>query len=70
MNNARDKCVELLALADIQVNGDRPWDIQVNNDDLYMRLLAEGSLALGEGYTDGWWGRRQCRSGHMQSAEI
>lgn len=55
MNNARNKCVELLALADIQVDGDRPWDIQVNNDDLYMRLLAEGSLALGEGYTDGWW---------------
>ncbi len=55
MNNARNKCAELLALADIQIDGDRPWDMQVHNDGLYMRLLAEGSLALGEGYMERWW---------------
>ncbi|MFA4931276.1 MAG: class I SAM-dependent methyltransferase, partial [Patescibacteria group bacterium] len=41
--------------ADIQINGSRPWDIQVHNPDFYARLLAGGSLTLGESYMDGWW---------------
>ncbi len=45
----------LFALADIQVNGSKPWDIQVHNDAFYDRVLAGGSLALGESYMDGWW---------------
>jgi len=45
----------LLANADVKINGERPWDIQVNNQDLYSRVLAGGSLALGESYMDGWW---------------
>ncbi len=44
-----------LAEADIQVDGNRPWDIQVHNPELYARLLAKGSLALGESYIEGWW---------------
>ncbi|WP_108125610.1 cyclopropane fatty acyl phospholipid synthase [Saccharospirillum mangrovi] len=47
--------IELLALADIRINGDRPWDIQVYNTDLYKRLLRDGSIGLGESYMDGWW---------------
>ena len=46
---------DLLGHADIKINGKRPWDIQVNNQDLYPRVLAGGSLALGESYMDGWW---------------
>lgn len=46
---------QLLDIADIQINGTRPWDIQVHNDELYQRVLAGGSLALGEAYMDGWW---------------
>ncbi len=46
---------ELLAAADVQINGSRPWDMQVHNDDLYARVIAGGSLALGEAYMDGWW---------------
>ncbi len=45
----------ILAPADIQINGHRPWDIQVNNPDFYERVLAGGSLALGETYMDRWW---------------
>jgi cyclopropane-fatty-acyl-phospholipid synthase len=45
----------LFAPADIVVNGDRPWDITVHNRELFRRLLAEGSLGLGESYMDGWW---------------
>ena len=46
---------ELLAAADIRVNGDRPWDIRVQNDNFYKRILSQGSLGLGESYMDGWW---------------
>jgi cyclopropane-fatty-acyl-phospholipid synthase len=45
----------LLETADIQVNGDRPWDIQVHNPGLYDRVLQESSMGLGESYMDGWW---------------
>jgi len=45
----------LLAPADIHIGGDRPWDIQVHDDRLYARLLAEGTLGVGESYMDGWW---------------
>jgi cyclopropane-fatty-acyl-phospholipid synthase len=46
---------DLWACADIQVNGDRPWDIRVNNPDVYRRIVAQGTLGLGEAYVDGWW---------------
>src|SRR5699024_9331048 len=46
---------KLLAKADVQINGDRPWDIQVHNNRLYERVLQEGSLGFGEAYMDGWW---------------
>lgn len=45
----------LLALADIQVGGNRPWDVQVHNPNFYARFLSQGSLGLGEAYMDGWW---------------
>ncbi|MFQ5474492.1 MAG: cyclopropane fatty acyl phospholipid synthase [Candidatus Nanoarchaeia archaeon] len=46
---------ECLSLANVQINGNRPWDIQVHNPKFYARSLAGGSLALGESYMDGWW---------------
>ena len=46
---------ELLELANIEVNGKNPWDIQVHNPDLYSRVLQETSLGLGESYMEGWW---------------
>lgn len=49
------KAKELLALADIEVGGSRPWDIQVHNPALYKRILAQGTLGIGEAYMDGWW---------------
>ncbi len=46
---------KILADAGIELNGDRPWDIQVHNPKTYRRILSGGSLALGESYMDGWW---------------
>ena len=46
---------ELLDYAGVQIDGQAPWDIQVHNPDFYARVIAGGSLALGESYMDGWW---------------
>lgn len=46
---------KLLKSAGIKINGKNPWDIKINNPKLYKRVLAGGSLALGESYMDGWW---------------
>lgn len=46
---------KLLATADVIVGGTRPWDIQVRDERLFSRVLAHGSLGLGEAYMDGWW---------------
>ncbi len=54
--NRYKKAIEtLLEGTDIQINGSRPWDIQVHNEQFYPRVLSSGSLALGESYMDGWW---------------
>jgi cyclopropane-fatty-acyl-phospholipid synthase len=45
----------LLSRADVAIDGDRPWDLQVHDSRLYARVLAQGSLGLGESYMDGWW---------------
>lgn len=55
MNKTKQKVSELLALADVQINGSRPWDIQVHDERLYGRVLSAGGLGFGEAYMDGWW---------------
>ncbi len=42
-------------IAGININGNNPGDIQVHDDRFYQRVLAQGSLGLGESYMDGWW---------------
>ncbi|MBT4257721.1 cyclopropane fatty acyl phospholipid synthase [archaeon] len=51
----KQKTQEILNLAKVKLNGKNPWDIQVHNEKFYQRVLAEGSLGLGESYMDGWW---------------
>jgi len=50
-----DFLVSLLIPADIRLNGDRPWDIQVHDSRLYKRVMREGSLGFAKAYMDGWW---------------
>jgi cyclopropane-fatty-acyl-phospholipid synthase len=45
----------LLELAGVRIDGDRPWDIRIRHPDTIPRILARGSLGLGESYMDGWW---------------
>jgi cyclopropane-fatty-acyl-phospholipid synthase len=51
----KDVTIKLLSLAGVEIGGDNPWDIKVNNDDFYNRVMAWGSLGLGESYMNGWW---------------
>ena len=53
--NVKQLVQEILARSDVHINGNRPWDIQVNNSKFYSRVLTGYSLALGESYMDGWW---------------
>jgi cyclopropane-fatty-acyl-phospholipid synthase len=46
---------DILSPAGITINGNQPWDIQINNEQFYQRVLSDGSLGLGESYMDGWW---------------
>jgi cyclopropane-fatty-acyl-phospholipid synthase len=50
-----DAGAKLLAQADVRINGDRPWDLRIHHPDTIPRILARGSLGLGESYMDGWW---------------
>lgn len=45
----------LLADCGIRVDGDAAWDIRVLDADFYPRVLAHGSMGLGESYMDGQW---------------
>src|SRR5688572_18114082 len=54
----RQRLERLLALADVRIDGDREWDLQLHDPRLPARLLAQGSLGLGESYMDGWWDTR------------
>ena len=49
------KITQLLNDADIQVNGSRPWDLQVHHENFFKRVFTQGLLGLGEAYMDGWW---------------
>jgi cyclopropane-fatty-acyl-phospholipid synthase len=46
---------ELLARADVQINGTRPWDMRVHDPRTYRRILTQWSLGAGESYVDGDW---------------
>ncbi|EJF29714.1 MULTISPECIES: cyclopropane fatty acyl phospholipid synthase [Enterobacteriaceae] len=55
-NNRWQKIVEeLISPMAIDIDGNGPADIRVNNPDFFKRILQEGSLGLGESYMDGWW---------------
>ena len=45
----------LLDKADIGINGDRPWDMRINDLGVADRLFSQGTLGLGEAYMDGEW---------------
>lgn len=45
----------LFDIAGVTINGNKPYDIQVNNPKFYSKVLAEAVLGFGESYMEGWW---------------
>ncbi len=52
---AKALVTEVFGLADIKLDGGRPWDIQVHDERFFSRVLADGTLGFGETYVEGWW---------------
>jgi cyclopropane-fatty-acyl-phospholipid synthase len=50
-----DKYSEFLESIDVEINGNRPWDLTVHNPDLFKSILFNGSLGFGESYMKGWF---------------
>lgn len=55
MNSYKKAIEELISETGIRINGNKPFDIQVYNENFYKRVLKNGSLGLGESYMEGWW---------------
>ena len=51
----KQRIIDLFRLADIEIGGSRPWDIKVHDERFFQRVMAQGSLGLGESYMDGEW---------------
>ncbi len=45
----------ILASVGVKINGDRPFDIRVVDENAYLRVLKDGLLGAGEGYMSGEW---------------
>jgi cyclopropane-fatty-acyl-phospholipid synthase len=45
----------LLEGSEVAIDGRRPWDIQVRDETFFERVLAQGTLGVGESYMDGQW---------------
>ena len=54
-SNAKKLLTGLLDSAGITINGSRPFDIQILDEQFYKRVMAGGSLAAGESFMDGEW---------------
>ena len=44
-----------MGAGDIRLDGDRPWDVRVHNEEIFPRVIADGMLGVGETYMEGWW---------------
>jgi cyclopropane-fatty-acyl-phospholipid synthase len=51
----RTRVLRLLAGSDVTLDGRKAWDIRVVDPRFFARVLASGSLGLGDAYVDGWW---------------
>ncbi|NMG33344.1 cyclopropane fatty acyl phospholipid synthase [Azoarcus sp. TTM-91] len=54
-SGAQRAIAKLLAEADVRIGGGRPWDMVIHDPRTADRILAQGSIGLGESYMDGWW---------------
>ncbi len=51
----RQRVLDMLAIAGVKPGGPATTDPVIRDERFYARVLAQGSLGLGESYMDGWW---------------
>ena len=59
MNIYEKKINSFLKKADIKLNGDRPWDIQLKDKKFFHKTIWEGTLGFGESYVNGYFDCQQ-----------
>lgn len=52
---SKEKVAQVLQKVGITLNGSKPTDIQINDEQVWNRVIGGGSLALGETFMDGEW---------------
>ncbi|HEY4510946.1 MAG TPA: cyclopropane fatty acyl phospholipid synthase [Candidatus Paceibacterota bacterium] len=55
MHKEKEVVKKMFTSAGIEIGGKKAWDILVHDERFYRRVLAYGSLGLGESYMDKWW---------------
>jgi cyclopropane-fatty-acyl-phospholipid synthase len=55
MDLPRRLAARLLARIDVQLDGDRPWDLKIRDSRALREAITRGSLGFGEAYVNGWW---------------
>ncbi len=55
MDKSKEIITQLLSSVGVTVGNKGNADIIVNDERFYRRVLASGSLGLGESYVEGWW---------------
>ena len=55
MTSYRAAVESLLNGTDVAIDGHHPWDIRVRDPNFFRRVVAQGSLGVGEAYMDGEW---------------
>lgn len=55
MVNYKHYVKNLAQKADIEINGTRPWDMQIHNESVYGDIFKRGTLGAGEAYVNGHW---------------
>jgi cyclopropane-fatty-acyl-phospholipid synthase len=46
---------DILSSAGITINGSNPWDVCVNDENIYERVFRDGDIGIGEGYMFSEW---------------
>ena len=55
LKSAPETLKPIINMAGININGEKPYDIKVNDNKFYSRVLSEPSMGLGESYIEGMW---------------
>lgn len=55
MNTYKQAIEKMISETGITLNGNKPGDIQIHNEEFYKRVLQNGSLGVGESYMEGLW---------------